>query len=99
MPSTQRKRKISLAEMLSSFTGMPPESLSDMPVLLCRGTMEIQVEGCRSILEYSGDVIRLHMEKEILTVEGTGLAMSDFHRNCLTIHGQITGLRWEVRDV
>jgi len=95
LPKIQQKNRIKLAEMISSLTGFPAESLSDIPVLLCKGTREMQVEGCRSILEYSGDKVRLHMGKEILTVEGKDLHMSDFHRNCLSIRGWISGIRWE----
>ena len=90
------KSGLRLAEMVSSLTGFPTESLTDMPVLLCKGAFEMQVEGCRSILEYGGERIRLHMGRENLTVEGCGLTMSAFHRNCLTIRGSITGIRWEV---
>lgn len=96
MPNAQRKNRIRLAEMVSSLTGFPMESLTDIPVLLCKGAQEMQVEGCRAILEYSGDRIRMHMGKEILHVEGADLHMSDFHRNCLTIRGRIAGIRWEV---
>ena len=96
MPEVQRKNRIRLSEMISSLTGFPAESLTDSPVLLCKGSQEILVVGCQSILEYSGGRIRMHMGREKLTVEGEGLHMSDFHRNCLSIRGRITGLRWEV---
>ncbi|MBQ4606692.1 MAG: YabP/YqfC family sporulation protein [Clostridia bacterium] len=96
MPKAQRKNRFRLSEMIAGLTGFPAESLTDIPVLLCKGTQEIQVEGCRSILEYSGERIRMHMGRETLLVEGEELHMADFHRNCLSIRGRIAGIRWEV---
>ncbi|MBR4959688.1 MAG: YabP/YqfC family sporulation protein [Clostridia bacterium] len=96
MSRTKRKKRYRLAALLADLTGFPPEGMADMPVLLCRGTMEVMTEGCRAILEYSGSRIRLDMGREILCVEGEGLTMSDFHRKCLTIRGNISRVLWEV---
>lgn len=87
-----------IARGLSAFTGLPPEGFCDMPMLLCRGDMEVQVEGCRAILAYSDTQIRLRMHgaNTILCIDGTKLRMSDFHQRCLTIRGRITGILWEV---
>lgn len=95
MPATKRKTNSRLAAMLSGLTGFPAESFGDMPVLLCRGSMEILVEGCRSILEYGETKIRLDMGDRTTAIEGENLSMSDFHRNCLTVRGKITAVRWE----
>ena len=96
MSQKKRKKHFRLTALLADLTGFPPESLTDMPVLLCRGTMEILTEGCRSVLEYDDARIRLDMGREILCVEGEGLTMSDFHRNYLTIRGKIFRILWEV---
>lgn len=96
MPELPRKKGSRLASAIAGLTGFPPESLIDLPVLLCRGSMEILVEGCRSILEYSETRIRLDMGWQCVSVEGEALTMADFHRSCLTIRGRITGIRWEV---
>lgn len=96
MSAAKRNNRSRLAAMLSELTGFPVESLSDMPVLLCKGSMEILTEGCRSILEYGDTRIRLDMGRETLCVEGENLSMSDFHRNCLTIRGCIRRIGWEV---
>ena len=96
MPDTPRKNRSRLAAMLSDLTGFPVESLSDIPVLLCKGSCEMLAEGCRSILEYSENRIRLDMGKETLVIEGEKLTMSDFHRDTLTIRGSICSIRWEV---
>ena len=96
MSGAKRKKKNWLTALLADLTGFPPEGLTDMPVLLCRGTMEVMTEGCRAILEYGDTRIRLDMGREILCVEGEVLTMSDFHRNCLTIRGDIRRVLWEV---
>lgn len=85
-----------IAQRLSSLTGLPPEGFCDMPILLCRSNMELQVEGCRAILAYSDTEIRLDLREMQLIIEGTALQMSDFHGRCLTIRGKIAGQRWEV---
>lgn len=66
-----------------------------MPTLYCRENIELQVEGCRAILAYSEESIRLDLGEFFLTIEGTALRMSDFHGRCLTIRGKITGCWWE----
>ncbi len=96
MPESKEKNIHPVGKALSNLTGFPIEGLCDIPVLLCKGTMEVQVEGCRSILEYGDTRVKLNLGKEMLTVTGSALALSDFHRNCLTVRGQITTLSWEV---
>ncbi len=97
MPITQKIRQ-HMAHGLSTWTELPPEGFIDMPILLCRGDTEIQVEGCRSILAYGDNKIRLrlHGSEKVLCIEGAGLRMSDFHQRCLTVRGRITGIVWEV---
>lgn len=85
-----------IAKGLSALTGVPPEGFCDMPTLLCRSNMEIQVEGCRAILAYSDTEIQLDLREMCLTIVGTELQMSDFHGRYLTIGGKITGCRWEA---
>ncbi len=98
MPEHTKKRKHPVGNALSRLTGFPVEGLCNMPVFLCKGRAEVAVEGCRSILEYSDTRIRLHMGDDVLTVQGEGLSMSDFHRDALTIRGHIRGTIWEDRD-
>ena len=97
MPITQKIRQ-HMACGLSTWTGLPPEGFADMPILLCRGDREVQVEGCRAILAYGDDKIRLRMHgsEKVLCIDGTELRMSDFHQRCLTVRGRITGIIWEV---
>lgn len=95
MPKKPKLRQ-KVAMGLSALTGLPPEGFCDMPVLLCRGNSEIQIDGCRAILSYSNTEIRLDLFDLRLTVSGTSLQMSDFHGRCLTIRGTITGCRWEA---
>lgn len=86
-----------IARGLSALTGLPPEGFCDIPILLCRGDMEVQVEGCQAILAYSDTQIRLRMHgsNTILCIQGTKLRMSDFHQRCLTIRGRIKEIVWE----
>lgn len=96
MSSKKRNHKNVLAAMLADLTGFPVESLSDMPVLLCKGSGEVLAEGCTAILEYGDTRIRLDMGRQILCVDGECLSMADFHRNCLTIRGSIRSIGWEA---
>ncbi len=96
MPESMKNKNHPIGKALSQLTGLPVEGLCAVPVLLCKGTLELQAEGCRSILEYSDTRIRLSMGKENLTIAGEGLSMSEFHRDCLTVRGRIVGLEWEA---
>ncbi len=96
MPEFMEKKNHPIGKALSHLTGLPVEGLCGVPVVLCKGTLELTAEGCRSILEYSDTRIRLSMGREKLTIGGEGLSLSEFHRDCLTVRGKIAMLQWEV---
>ena len=96
MPEMFRKTGAALPKVLAGITGAPLECLCDLPVLVCKSSVEILAEGCRSILEYGDTRIRLDMGWQCVVIEGESLTLADFQRNNLTIRGRIAGIRWEV---
>ena len=96
MPEMHRKTGAGLPKILAGITGAPLECLCDLPILVCKSSVEILAEGCRSILEYGDSRIRLDMGWHCVSIEGEALNLADFQRNNLTIRGKITAIRWEV---
>jgi len=95
LSKSSKKNGMRAAAILSSLTGLPTESITDVPILLVKGRGETVIDGCTGVLEYSDTRICLNMDGHRLSICGTGLTMSDFRRNCMTVRGRIVSLSWE----
>lgn len=52
------------------------------------------VEGCKGVLEYSEDCIRLSSDRTILRFTGTDLALKTFSGGSAIVEGRISGLEF-----
>ena len=59
-----------------------------------RGTHGACVYGCRRILHYAPERICLSLGKRRITVRGTGLLCTSFSAGCVTVAGEIDGIRY-----
>ena len=71
---------------------IPREVLPGGFGLSMSGRGELTVRGCRRILAYAPDCIRLSMGKHTLTVQGESLLCTVFEAGCITIEGCISAL-------
>lgn len=60
------------------------------------GNTEAVVEGCRGILEYDDDVVRIRTAKVIVTFSGRGLSIRCMTADSLVVEGFITGINFTV---
>jgi len=90
---SRNKKKKSMIEQLSDFSGYPMEGLTtSIPLLDCKWNREIQVAGCVGILEYDDCRIVLKTKRGNCSIRGEGLYMENFHRDTLSVHGTICGI-------
>ncbi len=77
----EKKAKFQLSQM---FVNEPKIEMS--------GNREIIVDGCRGVVEYSEDVIKLNLGETVLTLSGDGLVINSFDSSIAVISGQIGGI-------
>ena len=90
MSGNQHRRR--LAEALSRFTELPIESLCTIPLFCIKGREEVEITGCRGILEYDEKKVVVKTCGDVFTVWGKGLILSDFHNDVLYVRGRIDGV-------
>ncbi len=87
----QRKKEYTrkLYEKISDVLDVPQDMVARVPVFIIRGRHEIEVCGCRGILEYGKEKVVLSMGKEMFCVMGKNLTLSDFRDDTLFVRGWI----------
>lgn len=89
-----RKRK-DLFARVGERLDIPREALPGGFGLSLSGQNELSVRGCRRILEYGENCIRLLLGKTALTVDGKDLLCTTFAPEILVIRGHIRMLSFE----
>lgn len=84
-----KKARKNVMENLSAFSGYPIEGLQRIPLLDCKWNREIQISGCTGILEYDDQTIVLKTIRGNCGICGEGLYMENFHRDTLTVYGNL----------
>ncbi len=62
--------------------------------LQCFGNREIQIEGCRGILKYEQEEIRLNVGTGEISITGNDLSIPALERNFVQIRGRITQIEF-----
>ena len=75
---------------------LPPDMLSGMAHFEIAGNREIVVDGCRGILEYDENLIRLRAGKLTVRISGRGLTLRNLRRTSAVIAGFITSVEFET---
>ena len=65
-----------------------------MPEIELHGNRSAMVEGCRGVLEYADNIIRLNANSMILCFTGRGLRIKFLGESGIEIAGVITGLEF-----
>ena len=89
------RQKRELLAGLSKRLDIPREALPFGFGLTLSGQSTLTVQGCRSILTYGRDLVRLSLGKTVLSIGGDGLLCTAFEAGNITVEGQITTLCFE----
>ena len=84
-----------LTEWLIKRLDMPPELLSGGMRIELRGREYLTVEGCRRILTYTPNLMRLRLCRCVLAVEGERLLCHSYLSGAVAIEGHICRLGFE----
>ena len=65
-------------------------------LVVLRGEGEVTVHGCKKILLYSTELIRLKMRRRTLCIRGKGLACTSFSGGIMMLEGRIDAISYET---
>jgi len=85
----EKRRRRTLSEAAAALFEVPVDAVAPMPVFTFRGRREVEAEGCRGILEYTGERVVLSTAEGPFTVTGEGLSLEDFEGSTLRVRGLI----------
>lgn len=83
------------AEKTFAVLELPPDMLSGMAHFEFSGNREAVIEGCRGILEYDENIVRLQAGKLTVRILGRGLALRNLRRDSAIVSGFITSVEFE----
>ena len=85
--NSDRAPKPTASQRLASVLGVPLSAMGDIPFMELTGNRELIVDGCKGILTYDDDVIKLNTGKLTVLVRGRGLVLKSFSENAVSITG------------
>ena len=88
----KKEERRSLLEYLSVTGDISGDSLAGDLYLELRGRNSLLVKGCRRILTYSPECIKLMVRKDTLMINGKRLACTSYHSGSVGIEGTIFSL-------
>lgn len=91
------RQKKQLLERFTQRLDIPRESLPFGFGLSLSGQNALTVRGCRKILTYGRNCIRLSLGKTVLAVGGTELICTVFEAGNVTVEGHILALTFEEK--
>jgi sporulation protein YqfC len=71
-----------------------PTKLRNMSKIGLIGNRELSVEGCKGVLEYEKNIIRLNLGNQQLKITGRNLMVRGLEKNLAEIEGYIIGLEF-----
>ena len=92
---SREKRKSIAGEKLKTALDIPEILTSNLPHIEAEGNREISVDGCRGILEYTQDKVRLNAGKLIITFVGDNMEIKAYSEIQTVISGNILSVEFE----
>lgn len=62
---------------------------ADEPKIEMLGNREIIIDGCKGVVEYSENLIKLSLGESVLSLSGDSLVIKSFDNSVVVISGQI----------
>ncbi len=62
------------------------------PKIEMTGNREIIIDGCKGVVEYSENLIKLNLGETVLALSGDGLVINSFDSSIVVITGQISDI-------
>ena len=84
----------SMKEKVATALEVPLSAVGGTPQLLLSGNRELTVEGCKGILEYDEDIIRLNLGKLILRLTGRDLSLCTLTEDTAVVEGYLLSIEF-----
>ncbi len=89
----EKKIRMSFMERLGSKLDIPPDVVSGIHIEM-RGRNNLTVRGCRKILRYTTEEVRLRLHGVTLQVTGSRLYCTAYHSGAVEIDGLIDSINF-----
>lgn len=97
-PQTKKVRSTGgsagLVEKTLRTLELPVETVIGLPHLELSGNREAVIDGCKGILQYDENVVKIKTGKMMLRFTGTGLNLRSLTDSSLVIEGFISGIEF-----
>jgi len=96
--SMKKRRRRKIYEIIAAMCEISSDVVGKIPVFVLRGKHEMEVTGCVGVREYTEEKIILSIGKELFTVSGDSLELTDFREDVLYIRGNIAAMYFGTED-
>ena len=90
------KEREPLKERIGKILDLPQELSGDSVIITIKGNEEISVEGCRAIIEYTQECIRVNTKRSMLTIKGKNMVIKEVTNEYVLIEGWIIGTEYDM---
>lgn len=88
----QKEKLLDLSEKLSDTLDIPYSSIPGISYIEITGNREVIVDGCKGILQYDEDVIKLNAGHLVIRFTGNDLTICSMQAEQALIKGQILSI-------
>lgn len=92
----QAETGMTLREKAARVLDLPEEFLGDSPMVSMVGNREVTVEGCKGIIEYGANVIRLNTMQYMIKISGADLELKSVASEYIHVCGKIAGVEYII---
>lgn len=92
----------SLTELLVKYADITPDAITNAPTIELRGRCQLLICGCKEMLEYSRERVRVNTGCGVVSVDGRRLIVSSFCGRRVSVKGEIDSVSFggtKVTDV
>ena len=93
-PETPPEQKLSVPQKAAALLEVPLSAFGGVPNLELTGNREMTVEGCKGVLEYDEDMVKLNLGKMILQVRGRDLNIIGLTDDAAVLEGYFLSIEF-----
>lgn len=88
------KTETSVSEKAAKLFSVPRSVMPNVAFIQLAGNRECVVEGCKGIMEYETNIIKINAGENIVTFRGDNLTLRALNDNGAVVEGTITSLEF-----
>ena len=96
--SSKMKMRNGILSRIAKMLDFPADTFGSIPVIELKGNSEVTVYGCRKVIDFSGECVKLKTVKDDVYICGSELYLSDFTAGSVSVSGNICCVRLDKND-